>query len=386
MFSKIRLAVAILFFLTALLIFFKAPTNFFWKLSIVSTEFGIVFVILCLLPLISRWWNAKTGLLSAGLLFISLIIYLSPIYKATLVAKELPGRIKKEFGEMPHSPGTNLYKKEPFSYKTLLLSFPIKDNQEKKFITKVYHHFKSESLTLDFYESRLTNSPCVIVIHGGAWNGGDSRELPQLNSYLANRGYAVASINYRLSPKNNFPAQLEDIKSAIEFLKNNAFEFKINPSNFVLLGRSAGGQLALMAAYTIKDAGIKGVISFYAPADMVWATFVPGNPLVLDSKKVLSDYIGCNYETGPEKYKRSSPLEFVSPDNPPTLIIHGENDVMVAYEHSKRLDEKLTKNNVKHLLVTLSWATHGCDYNFYGPSGQISTFAIEEFLNRVIKK
>ncbi|HVF82297.1 MAG TPA: alpha/beta hydrolase, partial [Flavisolibacter sp.] len=104
----------------------------------------------------------------------------------------------------------------------------------------------AHQLSLDFYPSALAGyKPCIIVIHGGSWAGGDSRQLPELNSELAKSGYHVASINYRLAPKNIYPSTTEDVQSALRFLRSRASHLFIDTNKFVLLGRSAGGQVAL---------------------------------------------------------------------------------------------------------------------------------------------
>jgi acetyl esterase/lipase len=152
-----------------------------------------------------------------------------------------------------------------------------------------------------------------------------------------------------------------------------------------LLGRSAGSQIALLAAYTLHDQGLKGVIDFYGPVDMVWGYSIPSNPLIMDSRKVMGDYVGGTYRQVPEKYAACSPLFFVDPNSVPTLIIHGSNDVLVSWIHSNKLDRALTANGVKHYWLKLPWATHGFDYNLYGPGGQLSTYAVEQFLNSVTR-
>jgi acetyl esterase/lipase len=157
----------------------------------------------------------------------------------------------------------------------------------------------------------------------------------------------------------------------------------IDSTNFILLGRSAGGQIALLSAYTLHNPNIKGVISFYAPADMVYGATIAGNKWVLDTDKVLADYIGGSYKEVPKKYVKSSPIESTDKNSPPTLIIHGEHDAMVAYEHSTRLSAKLEAVKVPYYFLSLPCATHGCDYTINGPSGQMSTFAIERFINSV---
>jgi len=99
----------------------------------------------------------------------------------------------------------------------------------------------------------------------------------------------------------------------------------------------------------------------------------------------MENYLGGPYSEIPQKYKSASPIEYVTVDSPPTLIIHGRNDVLVAYEHSRRLAAKLENNRVPHYLLTLPWATHGFDYTLQGPGGQLSTFTIAMFLRKILK-
>jgi acetyl esterase/lipase len=256
-----------------------------------------------------------------------------------------------------------------------------------KFKTITYVKYPDTVLTFDFYPSQIKgNKPCVIVIHGGSWSSGDSQQLPELNNYLANQGYNVASINYRMAPKYTSPAPLDDVRAALTYLRAHAIELKIDTNNFVLLGRSAGAQIAMLSAYTLHDKTIKGLIDFYGPADMVWGYSKPANKLVMDSRGVMERYLGGSYKNVQQNYFASSPIEYVDRQSPPTLIIHGANDVLVAYEHSNRLSKKLKGNNIKHYWLKLPWATHGFDYNINGPGGQLSTYTIERFLKVVTYK
>ncbi len=113
---------------------------------------------------------------------------------------------------------------------------------------------------------------------------------------------------------------------------------------------------------------------------MLWGAKQITNDWVLDVDKVLLDYIGCSVKENPDKYIVASAPELVTYDTPPTLIIHGKNDCMVSHEHSVRLMKKLNQFHVKSVFIELPFATHGCDYNFNGPSGQVSTYAIERFI------
>lgn len=244
--------------------------------------------------------------------------------------------------------------------------------------------FYKERLSLDYYHSHHTGKrPCIVVVHGGSWAGGDSRQLPELNTVLAHAGYNVAAINHHLAPEVKSPAQVGDLADALRYLKSRAGELHIDTAKFILLGRSAGAQISLVASYTLHDPAIIGTISYYGPADMVWGYSLPANPLVFDSRKVMVDYLGGTYEQVPQQYFNSSAIEFVTPQSPPTLLIHGPLDPLVAYEHSVRLNNRLKQNNVPHYFLSLPCGTHGCDYTLAGPSGQLATFCVLRFLRGV---
>jgi acetyl esterase/lipase len=368
----LRLVLLIILFLVSLLAIFNAPTYHLWLAAILVTEFAWVFIIAVLILLGCGYWVDKHQLAGTIIGMITLVILLSPIVKAYIVAEKLKTESTNALDDdktvSPFS-ALKMFAKnpEPVNYKTL-----------------TYVQYPDTALTLDFYPSQINgNKPCVIVIHGGSWSSGDSQQLPELNNYLARQGYNVASINYRLAPKYKNPAGVEDVRAAIKYLKSS--NLNVDTNRLVLLGRSAGAQIALLAGYTLNDKSIKGVIDFYGPADMVWGYTIPTSPLVMDSRGVMEQYLGGTYKKVPQNYVASSPVEFVTKNAPPTLIIHGANDVLVAYDHSRRLSEKLQQNGVEHFWLKLPWATHGFDYNINGPGGQLSTYTVERFLKVVTR-
>jgi len=370
----IRLILIILIFLISLLSIFKAPAYYLWLLAVVVTEYPWVFAGITLLLLGTGFWVNKYQLVGTIIGIIALGVFLSPIARAYMVADTLHKNFDASFGITNTSNNG-----KPFS-----LAKMFRSNAKVNYRTVDYVSYPNVTLKLDYYPSQIIGKrPCVIVVHGGSWSSGDSQQLPELNSYLASKGYNVASINYRMAPKWHNPAPVEDIANALKYLRTHADELHIDTNQFVLLGRSAGAQIALLAAYTLHDRSIKGVVDFYGPADMVWGYSVPSNPLIMDSRKVMVNYLGGTYEKVPQNYVASSPIEFVDRQSPPTLIIHGKNDVLVAYEHSRRLNEKLQQNGIKHFWLQLPWATHGFDFNLDGPGGQLSTYTVLQFLNNV---
>jgi acetyl esterase/lipase len=365
----IRLILVIIFLLISLLAIFKAPTYHLWLLAIGVAEFAWVFSAITLVLLLSGLFGGRFQLAGTIIGVVAFIFYCYPIVSAWSTGRQLAAAMDDTFSEPVNT--------KPFSFATMLTGYHQQD------ISSTVIAYNSD-LRMDFYASAVTGvRPCVIVIHGGSWSSGDSKQLPELNSYLANKGYHVAAINYRLAPTYQSPLPVEDVYAAMDYLRAHALELQIDTNNFVLLGRSAGAQIALLAAYRQPVSGLKGVVDFYGPADMVWGYSLPANPWVMDSRKVLEDYLGGTYTAVPKNYAASSPIEFVNKHTVPTLIIHGEHDVLVAYEHSIRLNKKLTANGIKHFFLSLPWATHGFDYNLHGPGGQLSTYSVERFLHNV---
>ncbi len=371
----IRLIILILLFLVSLLAVFKAPAYYLWLLAIAVTEYPLIFAGITALVTVSGIWVQKFQLAGTLLGLATLLLFLSPISRALGLAKDMRHNVEQAFGPATKLPVNN----SPFGFGKLFSGVDL-----VSYHTLTYATYPGISLRLDYYPSQAAGPrPCVIVVHGGSWSSGDSKQLPELNSYLTARGYNVAAINYRMAPKYQNPAPVEDIKSALLYLRKHATELHIDINNFVLLGRSAGAQIALLAAYTLPNDSFKGVIDFYGPADMVWGYSVPSNPLIMDSRKVMENYLGGSYSQVPQNYSASSPIEFVNPKTVPTLIIHGDNDVLVSPIHSNKLNAKLQQFGIPHFLLKLPWATHGFDYNLRGPGGQLSTYAVETFLNTI---
>jgi acetyl esterase/lipase len=373
----IRLLLLVFFLLISLLTVFKAPAYYFWLFAIVASEYPLIFVGITGIIMATGFWVQKYQLAGTIIGALAILLYLSPIVRAYAVAGSLKDEFTAAFG-----PGdAETREAAPFSFMRMFAG-----NKPAAYKTLVYATYPDTTLTLNYYPSQVTgNKPCIVMVHGGSWAKGDKDQLPELNSYLSRKGYNVAAIDYRMAPKYTNPAPVGDIKETLKYLRQHATELKIDTNNFILLGRSAGAQIALLAAYTLNDKSIKGVIDFYGPADMVWGYSIPSNPWIMDSRGVMDAYLGGSYDIVPKNYVASSPLEFVTSYVPPTLIIHGENDVLVAYEHSRRLDLKLEQHEVKHYWLKLPWATHGFDFSINGPGSQLANYTIERFLKSVIQ-
>ncbi|RYE26530.1 MAG: alpha/beta hydrolase [Sphingobacteriales bacterium] len=373
----VRLILLLIFLLLSLLTYWRAPALPLWYMAILVAEFSWAFVAAVLLLLFLKIGGRYQ--MSGTLIGIAALLSLLSV---TVRAMMVSANVDKEF-DAAYNITTPANAVQPYSiWRTF------NGANEKQMVPQELNYvtYGDTSLKLDFYKSvQAGKRPCVVVIHGGSWKGGDSKQLPELNTHLAKEGYHVASINYRLAPGARFPAPIDDVAATLKYLKANAEQLQIDTNQFVLLGRSAGAEIALVSAYTLKDASIKGVINYYGPADMIWGYHNPANRLVFNSCEVIEDYIGGTYKQLPELYAYSSSVAQVSKNIPPTLSIHGVTDPLCAYEHSTRLEAKLKAVGAKHYLLTMPWATHGCDYTLYGPSGQLATYTTDRFLKMVLQ-
>jgi acetyl esterase/lipase len=382
--ATIRLILAVLLFLASLLTVVHPPTYFFWQASIVVDEWGHYLALLALLMLVPGW-KGRLGKVSATFAAIALVLLLTPLARSAPVASGLSERLESSFGvTQPRSlPGAPPLAR-PVSLATLFRKPP---SPEVRMTTMNYAVRDGMPLALDVYrrDRAMPPAPLVVAIHGGSWRSGYRSDLPALNAYLAARGYVVATPSYRFSPAFPHPAGTADINAAIDFLKANSSRLGIDSTRIVLLGRSAGGQLALLSAYTRNDSSIRGVASLYGPTDQKWGWDNPSNPRVYNSAATLRAFLNGEPATVPDAYRTSSPLNYVGPRSPPTLLIHGTMDPLVSVRQSARLDSALAVAHQPHAFIELPWATHGCDYVFNGPCGQISTYAIERFVAAVTK-
>lgn len=209
--------------------------------------------------------------------------------------------------------------------------------------------------------------PTIICIHGGGWRGGNRGSLAKTIEVLAGRGYVAVSISYRLVPKAMFPAQIEDCKAAVRWLRANAKKYKVDPDHIGAVGYSAGGHLVCLLGVTNKDDGLEGkggnpeqssqvqaVVSFFGPTDFTERTW---NATV--EKDILAPFLGGTFEDKRDNYKKASPISYVRKGAPPFLFFHGTEDKVVAVSQSRIMNEKLRSAGASTKLVEIEGAAHG---------------------------
>jgi acetyl esterase/lipase len=371
--SWIGFLTALLSLLIASVLIFTFNTIPLWKLTLAVSEYGHRLAIGPLLLLLLSWRSRRSrlGLATLVTASLALLILWVPLLSAVATIGKLPSEWERTFGGQP--PDFTLNTQELFTGKWVAKSATS--------AFQIHTYSKVQDSDLHFYRStNSAPSPCLIVIHGGGWQSGSPDEFQAWNEHWTAQGYAVAAIEYRLAPQNQWPAPLEDVEEALRYLKANADDLGIRKNQFVLLGRSAGGQIATAASYGLQDPTIIGCISLYAPADLFFAHQYADPNDILDSLKLLRQYVGGDPEQQSDRYTSASGILLVTPQSPPTLIIHGQRDVLVWRLQSERLAEALRLAKVPHFYLRLPWATHGFDFAWQGPGSQISRQAIDHFL------
>lgn len=346
-------------------------------------EFPWIFMLISLVLIIWSWYSKIFRSISLIFGVITFLILASPIVRAYKVGSHLTQDLENSFG-VKDADMTGFHQEKPFSF---LQMFTGNGAKEIPFTTYQFAKTKGVDLTLNFTPSAIPGvRPCLVVVHGGSWKQGDNSEIAAANNYFANAGYQVATINYRLAPEHPSPAQQEDLHSAFAWLRKNSAKLKIDTTNFVMMGRSAGASIILTMGYTGNENGVKGIAAFYGAVAMPWSYKNPDNIWIMDSKQVQRDFLGGTPQEVPEKYNAESPIFHVKPNSPPTLLVHGSNDAHVWHIQSVGMKAQLDKHKVKNYLLTLPWATHGCEYNLNGPSGQLAMYSVERFFKSVTEK
>lgn len=347
-----------------------------WKLALLAGEYGHFLALLPFALALLAWFTRGGSLVAAGTALLCALaggLFLLPIFTAWRLSAGLPPALTTAFG-----PSTS--DRAPFSVAELFSSAPAPVPVE----TLPF----APGLALDFYRAARTDgrpAPCVLVIHGGGWDGGSRTEIAHFNHWLARRGYAVAAVDYRLAPQHPWPAQRDDILAALAFLQTRAGPLGLDPARCVLLGRSAGGHLAEAVAYAAATPAICGVIALYAPADLHFAYTYSREDDVLKSPQLLRQFLGGPPDTARPAYDQASGYLHVARTTVPTLLLHGQLDTLVWHRQSERLATRLAEHGVPHAFLSLPWATHAFEFNLAGPGGQLTRYSIERFLASVTR-
>lgn len=228
----------------------------------------------------------------------------------------------------------------------------------------VYGTGGGEPLHLDIAYPKENKEPraCVVFIHGGGWRGGNFKgHVPQILQF-AQQGFVSATVQYRLVPKASFPAQIEDVKCAVRFLRANSDKYHLDPKRIGAVGFSAGAHLSMLLGTMDKADGLEGdgghadqsskvqaVVAFFGPTDLTQPDF----PEAVG--KMITDFTG-DY---PEGTKKASPITYVDAQDAPLLIYHGTKDQLVPWNQAVMMSDALTKVGVPGRVELMLGAAHG---------------------------
>lgn len=369
-------------FLLSLLILLPTSNPTLWFLSVVASEAGLVLtafaVIGLLLAASVRLVGArKASLVAATLSVATLIVSLVPVVWALGAASEA---------------GASLSFSEYFA--------GLATNEERSPETVVYNRVDDRELSLDVWSPQGSSGqrensggrPAVVLVHGGSWEDGTRSEAPRWDAWLNEQGYMVFDVEYRLAPPPRWQDAPGDVKCAVGWVKDNADSYGVDPDRVALMGSSAGGHLALLAAYAedsrvppsceVDDTDVGAVVGLSAPTDLrglhdadpPW--YRPG----VGGFESLYGFVGGKPATVADRYRDASPIAYVGPDGPPTLLIHGTGDQIVPPEQAWLMDRRLAEADVAHRLVELGGGDHLFEFNWGGWWSQITRQSLKVFL------
>jgi acetyl esterase/lipase len=229
-----------------------------------------------------------------------------------------------------------------------------------------------ERQKLDLYLPKAEEKlPLIIWVHGGAWLAGSKSDGVPLD-YLSD-GYAIASINYRLSQHAIFPAQIQDCKAAVRWLRTNAQKYNLDPNCFGAWGPSAGGHLVAMLGttgdvnefdvgeYLTVSSRVQAVADYFGPTDFLQMNeHRPPDGMVHNTPdSPESRLIGGYIQDNKEKVAKANPITYVTKDDAPFLIVHGDMDPLVPHHQSELLEAALKKAGIPVSFYTVKGAGHG---------------------------
>ena len=234
-----------------------------------------------------------------------------------------------------------------------------------------YARIGDRALSLDLHLPKEKNPPVIVYVHGGAWRGGTKADVPI--GKMLEHGFAITSVDYRLSPEAPFPAQIHDIKAAIRFLRAKSELFHINTKRIAIIGASAGGHLAALVGVTNGQSELEGkvgehldqssdvqcIVSLFGASNL--QTILPQSTEFGLKMRVpaLQLLLGGQPTEKPELAKLASPIAHLDKNDPPLLLIHGDADPQMSPQQSRDLALAYEALKLPVQLVIIPGAKHG---------------------------
>jgi acetyl esterase/lipase len=231
--------------------------------------------------------------------------------------------------------------------------------------------------------------PAIVVIHGGGWMAGKRQDMTPIAKQIAEHGYVAATISYRFAPKHRFPAQIEDVKAAVRYLRAHAKELNIDPERIGAVGVSAGAHLSMMLGLMDPVDGMEGnggnaeqsskvqaVVSFVGPVNLARDSYNPAQT------QILTAWLGGDPKEKQAECKQASPLTYISKGDAPLLCFFGSKDPLVSYDQAFVIGDALAKAGVPGRVELLMGAGHG----WIGPELDRTMSATLSFFDQHLKK
>jgi acetyl esterase/lipase len=387
--SRGLLAIALILALLAAFIYVPAPHVFLLPLAIgapeVSPLLAAVSLIVCVaaLSLLRASRAARYAALVAG---IAAVMSASTLVRAWSTIARFDEAMTTALG--PRAPGFRpsgirfRVRPSPLSVVDFVRGFPQEAAVQVDRL-QIPNATKAPAGLVVYRLPERRHRPVIVQIYGGSWQRGAPADDGVVARILASRGYVVFAIDYRHAPAARWPAQLDDVRAALAWVREHAAEHGGDGSTIVLLGRSAGAHLALLAAYAEVSRDIRGVVAYYGPVDLADGWRHPPSPDPLHVRAILETFLGGTPAERPDAYREASPITYVSQASPPTLLLYGTRDHIVEARFGRELHARLRAAGATSILLELPWAEHAFDLLPNGLSGQLALYYTEEFLAAV---
>ena len=361
-------------------IYLPAPNDVFLTFSVGSPEISAWLIVASVLGVAIALVDARGSTVARVALGLSLVA----LYLAAGVWIRVPKAIRQaddELRQMSAEPLMPLRAK-PIVALDLFRHIPLGDAKIVRGVS--FASPAGVQLHADVYRPpRDGTFPIVVQVYGGAWQRGAPSDFSNFAASLASSGYVVIAIDYRHAPEWQWPAQIEDVRTALSWIAKHAAEYGGDPNKIVLIGRSAGAHLATMAAWAGSPVKIRGVVSYYGPVDLVESYRRPPRPDPLDVRSVEAALIGGTLAEMPSQYADASTITHVGTGTtplPPTLLIYGGRDHIVEAKYGKTIVNALRARGTQVGYIELPWADHAFDEVSNGPSSQIALYYTERFI------
>lgn len=368
-----------------------APTLFLFPLAVGAPEIspwlvGINAIALLLTIFrLQQGWLYNTSLVCSS---IALILSLLPLLQFPAANWRIAAEIKSVLGvdylaAIPQVEQAQLRSK-PFILADAFRGIPLREIRTSDGV--VFANPDGVQLKLNLYRPMQTGKyPAIVILYGGAWQRGSPNSDREFSRYMAAQGYCVVAIDYRHAPKYRFPAQLEDVATALSYIQTHANEWEIDINRIALMGRSAGAHLALLYAYNSPPVPIRAVVNYYGPINLLRGYYDPPFPDPINVRAILRAFLGGTPDELTELYRQASPINYVKPNLPPSLLVYAGRDHIVEAKFGRFLYKQLQSTGNRAIMLEIPWAEHAFDAVFNGVSNQLALYYTERFLAHTLK-